>query len=155
RVSSCVLPSMSRTSDVVLLPEHVIGVPFALGEGKEESVVLSRFDCRSVWWRPGQGQREAHGRTTTGPVFSPDAPAVRFHHATANRQPQSGTAGHRVALHPVKFLEDALLSAGWQPWPLVRYLDGDRAVCRPGRQRNGAARWRVLHGIVQQVDQHL
>src|SRR5262249_52875231 len=55
----------------------------------------------------------------------------------------------------IELLKDALFVARWYPWTPIGHLNGHCAGCGPRRQRDRAARWRILDGIVQQIYQDL
>src|SRR5436853_4851798 len=86
---------------------------------------ISRLQFRHhIWRRASQGQCEAQGRTTAGPIFSPDMSTVGLNNTSANRQTQSSTAGLPGALRTIKLFKDALLLTRGQSWSLVSHFHG-------------------------------
>src|SRR5437867_716095 len=140
---------MTRTigwlSAIACLP-HDVRVPSALlGHWWWD---ISRLQFRHhIWRRARQRQCEAKGRTTAGPIFSPDMSTVGRNNTAANRQTQSGTTGLSGSLDAIKLFKDALLLTRRQARSLVSHFDGHSTVRGPGRKRQWTPGRRVFDGV--------
>src|SRR5512147_1103513 len=87
--------------------------------------------------------------TATRAFFNPDAPAMSFDNASANREakahpPLTGRPG------PVELIKDALFIPGWNPRPSIGDPKNQFVIGGRCRQLNGRGRRGKFQGILKQ-----
>nr|WP_262389775.1 4-alpha-glucanotransferase [Cupriavidus campinensis] len=102
--------------------------------------------------------RQDHGEGAAAPepaAAGLDGAAMRLHHGTRQRQADAEPAARAIVALLREQVEDAVQRLRRDALP--RVADGRDHVAALGGhvERNGAAAWRVLGGIAQQVGEHL
>ena len=80
-----------------------------------------------------QGNRESKYGTTAGAILGPDAPAMRFDDAAANREPEPDSSFSR-RFRAIKFVEDAGFLPDGNSRPSIRDFDDHFLDHRPMRK---------------------
>src|ERR1041385_6534414 len=103
-----------------------------------------------------RGKGETEERAAAGPIFRPDPAVVRGDNRAAYRQPEANAArSATVTVAAVEPFENLFLFAGRYPRAPIGDVHGDVLMILPHRDVDGRARGRVLHGVLEQVDEHL
>src|SRR5512140_1535114 len=98
---------------------------------------------------------EAEGRAT-GPLLRPDPAAVRLDDAATDGETETRAARRSVPrAGPVELPEDILLGSRGNARPAVADRDDHSARGRLRADDDRRARWRVLHRVLEEIDEDL
>src|SRR2546430_6517003 len=89
-----------------------------------------------------------------GEVLRADVPTVSLRDRLRDREAQASAIAHRV-LTAIETLEETYLRSLGQARPLVAHSHDDRSVGALAAHPHGRAAGRVLHGVVEQVEEEL
>src|SRR5690348_7873903 len=101
-----------------------------------------------------QRQCKAEHRPAAGSILRHNLAAVKGDNAAADCQANSA-AGTAVAIDTVKLLKDLLFLAGWYACTTISNLNHQVMVHALGGEVDGRVGRRELHGIIEEINQHL
>src|SRR4051812_3085030 len=134
--------AIRRTATAAVSRPRVIS-----GDGRLVARRLGRGDLR--------GQGEPERAALAGRALRPDAAAVMLDDPLADREPDAGSGVRALAVQPVEGLEDLLGLARLHADPIVAHGEPPRRVDAVRRDLHARVAVRELHGVRDQVLEHL
>ena len=108
---------------------------------------------------PDPGNRQADSEGGSAPIAAigrNDSTTHRFNKPSRDGKTQPGAGAHLIRLlRPVKLVEDVIEIAARNAASLVEDLQTDGASTAPTPDPNGRFWWRILRGVVEEIEQDL